>query len=165
MNLAQSSNSKGRTFEDTVYAVLIDFQNQHPSLVHIAKQQKLPLYDGQQVIPDFNVEIDVGFAKHCYLIECQNRQRSSTAIAHKIKSIKSLSPHNVVIFVHATEIPAPTKKALDADGVSCMSIEDFKSFISNADETLKRIGSMLRDATAAPKSKTYKPVIRLELPH
>jgi len=141
MSTGASNNRKGKEFEDEVGAVLDHLLQRYQNQVSVTKQPKLGLYDGAEVIPDYDLHIDLGFAKHRYLIECQNRRRSSTAIAHKIRSIKSLSPRSVFLFVHAKPIPKTTKTVLEQGGVKCMPFEEFTVFLGRADSVLSDIAS------------------------
>ena len=124
-----SPNKKGRRFEDQIQRVLGDLQGAYPQLVSVTKQVRLVLYNGQEVVPDFQLHIrflhEIGY----YLIECQHRRRSSASIVHKIRSVKSLSKHNTFIYLYHSRISMALLSALEADGVMSMAFKDFVVFV------------------------------------
>lgn len=121
---------KGKDFEVRVAEVLATLCDMHPTRVRVREQPRLELNGGGFVVPDFEVQFDLLFEEGRYLIECQNRKRSSPQVAHKIRHIKGLSSRNRFIFVHAADIPEATRHALETDGVMVMSFEQFASFVA-----------------------------------
>ncbi len=132
--------SKGQAFEAKVGELLAELQSQHPDVVHIVEQPRFELHDGQELIPDFELQFDLLYEEGHYLIECQDRKRSSPQIAQKIKYMKGVSSRNRFIFVYATDIPEATRNALAADGVMHMSFDDFVFFITRMHLALLRQG-------------------------
>lgn len=135
--------NKGKAFERSVRDVLFALRDKYPDLVRVIEQPRLGLYDGQEVIPDFDLQFDLIFEESRYLIECQDRSRSAPQIAQKIKYMKGLSSRNRFIFVHGAEIPEATRKALEADGVVEMSFEEFVSFVARLEIQLRAQTSLL----------------------
>lgn len=131
------NNSKGREFEDRVAGVLNDLKKRHPTRVRVTAQPRIKLYDQQDVIPDFELQVDLPFEEKRFLIECQDRKRSSPGIAQKIKYVKGLSERNSFVFVYADSIPDATRSTLDADGVIVASFEDFVAFIARLETTMR----------------------------
>lgn len=156
-------SQKGKDFETKVRDVLYELREKHPDVVRINEQLHLELYDGQEVIPDFELQFDLLFQEGRYLIECQHRKRSSPQIAQKIKYMKGLSSRNRFIFVYATNIPQSTIKALRADGVLQMAFENFVLFIKRLDIQLinqKKIEKQLLDELEEnPDSPKYIPPV------
>ena len=132
-----TANKKGIAFEQQVSSVLEAMRKNHPERVRVRPQPKLPLYDGQYVIPDFDLQVMLLHEESCYLIECQNRKRSQQAILHKIKYVKGLSPRSTFIFVYPESIPDATYKALCSSGVMCMSFKTFVAFIARLELSLR----------------------------
>ena len=136
-------SQKGPDFESKVYEVLHSLECAHDS-VEIAVHPRLRLYDGQEVIPDFHLQVDLHFAIANFLIECQNRKRSTPEILHKIKYIKGLSRRNVFMFVYASRIPDATRSALDADGIPHMCFEEFTTFADRLNKVIQNIKHLPR---------------------
>ena len=139
-----SSKKKGTDFENRVGAVLEDLKNRHSDRVRVMAQPRFKLYDGRDVIPDYELQVDLPFAEKRYLIECQDRKRSAPGIAQKIKYIKGLSERNSFIFVFADSIPEATRDALTADGVIAASFEEFVAFIARLEATMRETRSISR---------------------
>jgi hypothetical protein len=142
--MGSESPQKGRRFEEQVGAVLEILLASHPNVVKVARQPRFLLNDGQEVTPDFDLQFELPFEVGHYLIECQDRKRSKADIAQKIRYIKILSPRNRFIFVYSSSLPEATRRALDADGVLVMSLEDFGAFLARIETTL----TALRNAKA-----------------
>lgn len=132
-----SANLKGERFEKDVASALESLRQKHPTRVEVVYQPRIALYDGQEVIPDFDLRLDLPFAVLCYLLECQDRLRSEPPILHKIKYIKTVSPRNAFIFVYRTSIPDSTAAALKSDGVVALSFKAFVMFVSCLEGTLE----------------------------
>lgn len=148
-----SSTGKGKDFESRVSTVLEELRQRHPALVEVLAQPHLTLNDGGEVIPDFDLKVDLTFERAGYIIECQDRRRSSAQIAHKIRHVKSLSSRNRFIFIYASSIPAATRRVLDADGVVVMSFDEFVAYIGRLDLVLEIQLVAKRDQIAAVFSK------------
>lgn len=136
--IADKSNSRGQSFENRVRKLLEDLRDRHTDSVEIEYQPELHLHTGETVYPDFELMYDLGFQKDARLIECQSRKRSSSAIVHKIRHIKSLSTRNRFIFVYEDEafLSESVRSSLEADGVSFYAVKDFEAFIASLDKTL-----------------------------
>ena len=130
------SPSRGKAFERKVGDLLFALARKYPEKVRVIEQPRLQLYDGQEAIPDFDLQFDL-FEEGRYLIECQDRKRSTPQIAQKIKYIKGLSRRNRFIFVYGTEIPEPTRDALRADGVLTMNLQQLDEYLKRLDRYLQ----------------------------
>lgn len=146
--MSSESPKKGRRFEDQVGAVLEILSASHPDAVNVVRQPCFSLHDGQEVTPDFQLQFELPFEVGHYLIECQDRKRSKPDIAQKIRCIKALSPRNRFIFVYSSTLPAATRRALDADGVLVMNLDDFSAFLARIEVTLWAIGRARGQARA-----------------
>ena len=134
--MSDQKEKRGKSFELEVKSILDELHMLFPDRVRVIYQPKMQLYDGQEVIPDFDLQFDLPFEEGRYLIECQDRQRSSPSILQKIKYVKSLSSRNRFLFIYADKLPDTTRKALEADGVNYLSLEEFILFISRLSLTL-----------------------------
>lgn len=142
-------NEKGRTFEVAIGRLLDFLATNHPDMVEVTHHPRLELHNGESVIPDYELVYDLGFQKDHRLIECQNRERSSSDIVHKIRHVKSLSGRNRFVFVYAEEdfLTKATRHSLEADGISFYSV-DGHFCISPRKGTLR--GSYCRDVFMVP---------------
>ncbi|MCG8408626.1 MAG: hypothetical protein MI923_25770 [Phycisphaerales bacterium] len=136
LRVAMPNNEGGRRFENQVRMLLEGVRWEFPNYVNVKYQPRIELHNGEIVIPDFEFAHKTQHAVFRYLIECQDRKRSSNDVADKIRKVKSLSSWNLFLFIHNRPIPKPLKKALDADGVNAMSFEGFANFMSNTKLTL-----------------------------
>ena len=141
MSKSKPKPLKGKAFEAEVRDVLYKLQSNFPTRVEVKEQLRMQLYDGQNVIPDFDLHINFGFERAGYLIECQHRKRSAPDILQKIKYIKGLSARNRFLFVYAEKLPASTRAALERDGVMSMSFKQFVAFVSRISVELDMISS------------------------
>lgn len=79
-------NIIGRLFQDEVGGILRDFAGQHPNHVSVEAQKEIRLtFNGivEPVKPDFHVSIYEPPECRHYLLECQNRNRTSQSIEDK----------------------------------------------------------------------------------
>lgn len=137
--MSSESPQKGKRFEDRVGEVLEVLLSRHRDTVRVARQPRISLNDGQEVCPDFDLQFELPFEVGHYLIECQDRKRSKSDIAHKVRYLKALSRRNRFIFVYSSSLPDATHKALDADGVLVMSLDEFAAFLARVEATLSAV--------------------------
>lgn len=121
--------SKGKDFELKIQSLLEALRIKYPNYIRYTYQPKLELSTGQLLIPDFELQIKLPFVKMGIMIECQDRKRNSTEIAHKIRHAKSLSSRNLFVFVYSESVSTATKKVLQADGVLLFSLLKFEDFL------------------------------------
>lgn len=146
--MSSESPQKGRRFEEQVGTLLETLRASHPDAVKVATQPRFTLHDGQEVTPDFHLQYELPHEVGHYLIECQDRKRSKSDIAQKIRYIKALSPRNRFIFVYASNLPEATSRALDADGVLVTSLDDFAAFLARLEVTLSAVKDAKEKASA-----------------
>lgn len=137
--MSSNSSQKGKRFEDRVADLLEALCAQHPGSVRVTKQPRISLNDGQEVCPDFELQFRLPFEVGRYLLECQDRKRSKPDIAHKIRYVKALSKKNRFIFVHRSRLPETTRRALGADGVLVMDLNQLTTFLKQMGVTLSAI--------------------------
>jgi hypothetical protein len=137
--MSSESPKKGKHFEEQVGAVLETLRARHPDVVKVAKQPRFTLHDGQDITPDFHLQYELPHEVGHYLIECQDRKRSKSDIAQKIRYIKALSSRNRFIFVFSSNLPEATRRALDADGVLVTSLDEFSAFLARLEITLSAV--------------------------
>lgn len=143
------SHARGAAFENRVRGLLESLQSDHPGIAKISRHPRLQLQSGEIVIPDFELEYDLGFQKDVRLVECQSRQRSSADVVHKIRHVKSLSSRNRFIFVYedADFLDSPLRASLDADGITFYSYDEFETFIQRLSLALRGIEAASRVVT------------------
>lgn len=130
------TTAKGYEFEDGVEGILKMLAAKYPERARYRKNPKLRLLDGQHVYPDFEFEYELPHKRDRYLVECQDRKRTSRDIVNKIRAIKGLSSKNKFIFVHANSLAQATMEALASDGVMVMTRDEFSIFVSMIMHTL-----------------------------
>jgi hypothetical protein len=118
----------GSLFEEMVYDLFFPIQREYPYRFRITKHPRLILQTGEMVIPDFEIEIDLPHLNTKHLIECQDRNKNSKAILHKIQHIRSKSNRNKFIFVYRKSASGETLKSLSLEGVLVFSFEQLVQF-------------------------------------
>ncbi|HEX3555113.1 MAG TPA: hypothetical protein VIA62_17965 [Thermoanaerobaculia bacterium] len=136
--IPNEANQRGKEFEDLVAGCLGLLISRHPKTVEVKHHPHLDLQNGTFVIPDFELTCTFPHQIDRRLIECQSRTKSSQDIAHRIRTIKSLSPRNrfILVFRDADYLSAAVKQALDADGVVCYPLLEFAAFLSKLSDAL-----------------------------
>ena len=152
-----ADSSRGYEFEARIYTLLTQLEKKHPTVVTLKRQEAIKLYNGDTVIPDFELRCDLGFEIEAHLIECQSRERSSSEIVHKIRHIKALSNRNRFLFVYENDsflMPAQ-RSSLESDGINCYSFNEFETYIKRLELTLQgvTIASMLHQSNHEAKDK------------
>jgi hypothetical protein len=128
---------KGRSFEQQIEELLVQLRVDFPLRFQFTRQPRIELHSGEYVIPDFEIVVDLPHVCSKYLIECQDRNRNSKTILHKIQHTRALSSRNKFIFVYNTTVSAETMRALHADGVLVHSRDDFTHFREQVRHTLR----------------------------
>jgi len=118
----------GLDLENAVNGILEKLRAAFPSRVVFCKQPKICLQNKETVIPDFEISIDLPHVYSKYLIECQDRQKNSKAIIHKIQYIRSKSSRNKFIFVYKDKISRATEISLKNEGVIVLSLVGLVEF-------------------------------------
>lgn len=131
-------NERGKAFEDIVGDLLDCLQKQNPGdiettigAIKVKRQVKIELHDSETVKPDFELICRLDHMRDHYLIECQDRKKSSQEIVHKIRHIKSLSDKNNFLFVYKNKafLTEAVRKALDNDGIIHYNLDQFVIFL------------------------------------
>jgi len=132
-------NERGKAFEGKIGAALDVLASQCPESVKIRTQPLFKLYNGEVLKPDFELVYTQPPHRNIRIIECQSRAKSSHDIVHKIRQMKSLSPHNRFIFVYETPdfLSDSVRRNLDSDGIVYYSYEEFIHFILELGVSLK----------------------------
>src|ERR1051326_6846458 len=120
---------KGKTFESAVEALLKEAKRESRGTMTYAVRPKLRLQNGERVIPDFRVRIELPHKQQQILIECQNRNRSSKSVLHKIQHIRAKSNAHTFFFVHARKIGTELARAFEAEGIEHCSLAELRRFL------------------------------------
>jgi hypothetical protein len=136
--IPNEANQRGKEFEDMVAGCLNLLQSRHQKTVEVRSHPRISLQNGTIVIPDFELTCMFPHQIDRRLIECQSRNKSSQDIAHRIRTIKALSPRNrfILVFRDVDYLSAAVKQALDADGVVCYPLLEFAAFLSKLSDAL-----------------------------
>ena len=144
------SNKKGRVLEQRVARILLKLKRDFPERIDVFIQPEILLQTGQPLRPDFDLRVILPYEEGYYLIECQNRRRSSNTLLSKIQFIREKSARKTFIFVHGRPISSEHREALVDEGVMVYSLRDFEhQFLAPLRLTLK--------ATARIPCATDKP--------
>ena len=139
-----AATAKGPLFERMVANALFDLERQFPERVHVTSQPRFP-EALRPHRPDFELQYALGGLTHHHLIECQNRNQSSYAIADKIYAVRGTtnSHRYIVVYNSPDYLSEPVKKRFDDMGVLYFDFEKFqKEFLTQlgADLALHEIG-------------------------
>ena len=135
------TNKRGYDFENRVGLLLFKLTRKFPSHISVRRQVKLELHNGDEVIPDFELSVNLSYQIDTHLIECQSRIKSTPDIKRKIGEMKSLSSRNRFLFVFEDEeFLSPThRKSLESDGVNLYSFVQFKEYVGALSAVMTRI--------------------------
>ncbi|MBY3201319.1 hypothetical protein [Rhizobium laguerreae] len=133
-------NNKGAEFESRVGEILETLERIHPGSVRVFTKPLYKLREDEEIIPDFELHFDLLFEEARYIIECQNREKTDSALAHKIRHIKALTRKNRFIFVYGGSPTEWNLAAYKNDGILTMSIAEFSLFVGRISIQLHRSG-------------------------
>jgi hypothetical protein len=156
--MPSKSYNRGAEFEDEIREILVALRAKHPKRVRVHDHPRIRLHDRQEVIPDFVLEYGMPEARHVVTIECQSRRRSQKDIANKIRAIKALSDRNRFFFVYRDSLPKATRKALEADGTTIFSFDEFVFHVECLASSLKHTNEIFKSSKVARKLRGFKEV-------
>jgi hypothetical protein len=90
------------------------------------------LDNDETVIPDFSVRISRPHEVRHWLVECQDRRRSSKSILHKIQHIRAKHRSKSFLFVYARVIGAELKRVFENEGVTALNLDGFRAYLRQA---------------------------------
>ncbi len=127
---SEDSNFKGMTFEQRIFRILRSFQSLCPErLVSLTHQPRIRLVTGEFRVPDFQLIVERGATRDWWLIECQDRKKSSNAILEKLSHIRQFGrqgagdtlPTTKFLFVHGHALSDAFRQQMRASvGAHCM---------------------------------------------
>ena len=83
------SAEKGRWLENEVENILKKAKRESEGRLAYVRQGRIVLDNGETVIPDFSLTGSRPHEIRRWLVECQNRNRSSKEILHKIQHVRT----------------------------------------------------------------------------
>jgi len=155
MQHSTSPNDIGTAFEGVVADLLGLLKAEHPALVEIRHQPRLRLYNGDIVIPDFELSYAMPHQRDLRLLECQSRQKTSQDIARKIRDIKGLSSKNRFMFLYRSHLPTSVRESLEADGVVYFSLFEFADFMRRLNDTLSAVAALPSSAALLKRAQSH----------
>lgn len=123
------SGHKGAMFERLVQEILEDAKSQSDGRLTYKSKQKLKLQSGEVVIPDFSIKIEKPHEVRHFQIECQNRDRSTKEVLHKIHYVRTKHHAKTFIFVYARKLGAELEKGFRREGVLAHNLKQFREYI------------------------------------
>ncbi len=157
----------GKEFEEVIGSLLDALVKAHPEAVTVRWQPRLALHDSEIVIPDFELAYRLHHQREKYLIECQNRKRTSQDICRKIRHVKSLSDRNRFIFVcgSCAALPRSVKQSLDSDGTLYYDLTGFMDFLKKLSRTLSSLKHDVDDTEFLDALTGAPPLPETMVPH
>jgi hypothetical protein len=146
---------RGTEFENLVGCLLELLRLQHPQAVTVKRHPHIDLQNGTFTVPDFELICNFQYQIDHRLIECQDRERSSQDIAHKIRTVKALSSHNrfILVFKDHDYLSAAVRQALSADGVAYYFLFEFAVFLERLSQALMGVATPAIDADGELRAK------------
>ena len=126
--LSQNS-AKGSLFENQVREILDEAKKLSRGRLTYKTKPKLRLQNRESVVPDFSVRVNRPHEIRHFLIECQNRKRSTKGILHKIQHIRSKHRSKTFFFVYARQIGEEFARTLKIEGIESRNLEQFRDYI------------------------------------
>jgi len=124
-----SGQSRGKKFEGSVRQLLAELVAENPDKVEIKEQPRVELQNGEFVVPDFYLKVELIHEINHYYIECQSRNNSSKAIFHKIQHVRHKQRIKTFIFVHENKIAEELARSMDSEGIIHMNLDNFSAYI------------------------------------
>lgn len=130
VGLKNSQNTaKGRHFENQVRKVLEEANDISRGLITFKSTPKLRLQNGEVLKPDFSVKIERPHEARHFLIECQNRSRSTKDILYKMQHIRAKHRSKTFFFIYANRIGVELARTFRNEGVASRNLEEFRAYI------------------------------------
>ena len=126
-------------FEDEVWLLLQKLARYRPDRVELSHHPRVRLQNGETVVPDFDLMVVHAHERSFYYIECQDRKRSGKDLLHKILHMRTKGQRQRFVFVYRNQIPAETKRAMDAEGITNFDVAEFSLFLENVKTSLDRL--------------------------
>lgn len=142
--MTEIGEDKGRAFEARIQAVLQALAHKHVATVFLSQHPAVVLQNEEIVHPDFHLIVELPYERSHYFIECQDRNKFSKYILHKIQHVRAKQALKTFIFVYPTDIPAEVSRAMQVEGVMLFPVKDFEEFIAGIDASLAAMGSVPR---------------------
>jgi hypothetical protein len=150
---------KGSGFENSVREILDEGCQCSGGRLTYKSKPKLMLQNREIVIPDFVVQTVSSHEKRHFYIECQNRQRSTKSILHKIQHIRSKHIAKTFIYVYRKNLGSELKRAFESESIVAHNLAQFRYYIQEMASFIY-FGPM-RDqmvrATSARSRRAYLP--------
>ncbi len=155
------SQADGYALEARVEALVESLAAAFPSNFSFARQPRLELQSGDIVVPDFSVVLDLPHERSEYLVECQQRKRSSNSLLHKIQHVRAKSRFQTFAFVYGTRITTARRRSLESEGVLVYSYSEFAhAFLGYMRQTLRS----LREPSSEVRAAEFDRLLA-EVPH
>ena len=122
--------------------------------VEVIDHPKILLDSGEEVIPDYQLMVDVGTDRRTYFIECQDRERYDKDLLHKLVYVRSKQRVQTLLFVYGNPIPENLARDLERQGIVALSQDQFNDYVEQLTETLELTEALKRRQIEAG----YEPV-------
>jgi hypothetical protein len=148
MDANNNSNMRGREYEEIIGDLLNCLCKRYlgntettTGTIEVKRHVEIKLHNSEVVIPDYELVCRLDHIRESYLIECQDRKRSSMDIVHKNRHIKSLSSKNVFVFVYKDDnyLSMAIRESLKNDGIIHYSLKEFIVFLSQLNNTMAKL--------------------------
>ena len=149
-----SNFDRGREFEKQIHAPLLVMAERFPNRVEVIDHPKILLDSGEEVIPDYQLMVDVGADRRTYFIECQDRERYDKDLLHKLVYVRSKQRVQTLLFVYGNPIPENLARDLERQGIVALSQDQFNDYVEQLTETLELTEALKRRQIEAG----YEPV-------
>lgn len=127
--LEDQSKVKGKAFEQAVGTMLSSLELIAGGKVVVETQPRISLQNGEVVIPDFHLTVELAHERRHYLIECRDRERDSKDILHKIRHVRDKQRWQTFLFLYPKQISPELARALDAEGIMHLDLEGLRLFV------------------------------------
>lgn len=132
-----NTHLKGLALEQEVAATLWQLERRFRWRVTVHEQPRISLESGETVVPDFDLVVELPFTRLHYFIECQDRERNSKDIVHRLTYIREKQWRNTFIFVYRASASQETLAALEKVGVITLDLAGFRDFVARIEATLE----------------------------
>jgi hypothetical protein len=132
-----SASEKGKRLEKEVEEELDGLFYRFSSLVSVKSHPAVTLQSGETIFPDFDFTVRLSFAKLHYFIECQDREKKSKDILHKISYVRDKQRRNTFMVIYRDGACGETPDALKREGVMVLSLQEFRQFVRRMASTLE----------------------------
>lgn len=137
---------KGHIFEDVVAVILDGFVAAHPTLVRLEAKPRVALQQGEIVIPDFDLIVELAHQRSHFFIECHDLETEFMDLLHKIQHVREKQQWKTFLFVYPSLIGSELCRALDVEGIMHLNLSEFWVFIERLRASLDGSSSLRASA-------------------